>query len=512
MKALTVPVILALVITLTTICNGQTSLGSIGLKNGEHTVGYKHYITEDSSRTYKRSGDWNDKSIFRPMTISTWYPAVIDPRARMANNTVLSYMRILKEEEEWEYLPDEQILNWFYYSNTTQNKQHLKEGATAYNNLKPAGGTFPVIIYSPSYQASSIENFALCEYLASHGYIVMSTLSRGTSTRPMEGGTVRDMETQARDVEFLIKEGLKNKNADKNKVALMGFSFGGLSNSLVKMRNGMIKAVVSLDGSERYQFQTLSKSSYFNPNNIDVPYIHLSQKAIPQDVLVAEKIDPKLNTEFALYDSLRNSKAYKLRLTNMTHAYFSTLGVLFQDRDKRQDKSDIEIMESYGLTCRYALNFLNAYLKNNTGALTFISSDPESNGIRSGLILKESKEAVSRPFKFEDFNNLAAERNYDNLDGIYTELRKKLTGWQVNEGNLNNLGLQLLFNKETSQNSLKVFLFAVKQFPKSANLYDSLAEAYLYVGNKTLAVTNFKKSLSLDESNENAITRLKQLE
>ncbi|WP_285008051.1 hypothetical protein [Pedobacter faecalis] len=495
----------------TSICGAQTSLEGIGLQNGDYAVGYMHYTVDDSSRTYKRTGDWNDKSIFRPMAVSVWYPGVIDPRARMANNTVLSYMRVLTKEEEWEHLPDEQILNWFYYPNTSRNRGHLKEAATAYKNLKPENDTFPVIIYSPSYQAASVENFALCEYLASHGYIVISSPSRGASSRPMEGGTVKDMETHARDAEFLIKEAMKNSNADKRGIALMGFSFGGLSNSLVKMRNGIIKAVVSLDGSERYQFQTLSKSSYFDPNKIDVPYMHLSQKEIPDDVLAAEKIDPTLNTEFALYDSLRYSSAYKLRFTNMTHAYFSTLGVLFQDRDTRQDKSDVEIMESYRLACLYTLNFLNAHLKGDIGGVTFISNEPERNGIRPGLILKESKEAASRPFKFEDFNNLAAERKYDGLDVLYLDLKKKHKDWQINEGNLNNLALQMLFNRETSQNSIKVLLFAVKQFPQSANLYDSLAEAYLFVGDKNLAVKNFKKSLSLDKSNENAIHRLKQL-
>jgi hypothetical protein len=42
--------------------------------------------------------------------------------------TVLAYMKILKQEEEWEYLPDEQILNWFYYPNTRENRKHLTEG------------------------------------------------------------------------------------------------------------------------------------------------------------------------------------------------------------------------------------------------------------------------------------------------------------------------------------------------------------------------------------------------
>lgn len=497
---------------ISTYSYSQTSLQGINLENGNFTVGFKHFVVNDSSRTYTRAGDWNGKPVYRPISLSLWYPGTIDPRVKMASTSVLDYMRILKKEEEWEHLPDEQILNWFYYSNSPENQKHLTERSASYPNLAPVEQTFPVIIYSASYQASSIENFLLCEYLASHGYIVIAAPSLGTTTKPLEGGTVKDMETQARDAEFLIKEALKNKYADKSSIALMGFSFGGMGNTLVKMRNGMVKAVISLDGSERYQYSTLSKSPYFNPAKINVPYIHLSQKEIPKEVLEEEKIDPKLNTEFALYDSLKNSKAYKLRFNDMTHAYFSTLGVLFHDRDKRQDKSDEKIMESYRLVCKYALNFLNATLKNDLQALKYLSNTPEANGIKAGLILRETKEPAPEKFRFEDFNNMAIKRHYKDLNGLYQQLIKQYPGFKLPEGNLNNLGLQLLFNKETSDKGIRVFLFATEQYPESANLFDSLAEAYLYVGNKSLAIINFKKSLSLDKSNQNAINRLKELE
>lgn len=490
----------------------QTSIDEIKLGNGEYTVGFKHYQVDDSSRTYVRAGDWNGKAIARPIRISLWYPGQINPLARMASTSVLDYLRILKEEEEWEHLPDEQILNWFYYANTPENQKHLTERSAAYRNLAPVGGTFPVIVYSASYQASSIENFLLCEYLASHGYIVIAAPSLGTDTKPLEGGTIKDLETQARDAEFLIKEAMKIKQADLNNIALMGFSFGGMSNSLVKMRNGMIKALVSLDGSERYQYATLSKSAYFNPDRIDVPYLHLSQKEIPKAIMEEQKLDPRLNTEFLFYDTLKYSNAYKVKLHNMTHAYFSTLGVLFHERDKRQDKSDKKIMESYRLMSEYTLSFLSAYFKNDSRSLAVLARHPQSNDPDAGLINKEVKNPISKPFRFEDFNNLAKAKQYNGLDELYKQFEKQYPDVKLSEGSLNNLGLQLLFKKETSQDGIKVFLFATNLYPQSANLFDSLAEAYLYVGNKHLAISNFKKSLSLDPSNQNAVKRLKELE
>jgi hypothetical protein len=81
----------------------------------------------------------------------------------------------------------------------------------------------------------------------------------------------------------------------------------------------------------------------------------------------------------------------------------------------------------------------------------------------------------------------------------------------VPEGKLNNLSLQLTVNPKTSHQGILVFKFALYLYPKSANLFDSLAEAYLFVNDKKNAIINFKKSLALNSQNQNAINRLKEL-
>jgi len=261
---------------------GQASLEQLSLTAGEYEVGFEHYLAVDSTRTYERRFDWNNQKIYRPIPVSLWYPSSNDS-GKNTQMRVIDYLEILKEEEEWEYLPNEQILNFFHYQNSAENQAHLKERSTAYLNLDLISQKFPVIIYAPSYQASSIENFALCEFLASYGYIIISSPSRGTKNRFLEGGTEKDMETQARDIEFLIKEISSHSNADQDRIASMGFSFGGLSNVLAQnvlaqMRNGTIKAIVSLDGSIKYQYATLQKSPFASIENMNVPFIHFAQE------------------------------------------------------------------------------------------------------------------------------------------------------------------------------------------------------------------------------------------
>ncbi len=474
------------------LLSAQTSLKEIDLENGKFRVGFQHYLTSDSTRTYQRIYDWTNKSIPRPISVSIWYPSN-ELSMEAEPMTVLDYLEILKEEEEWEYLPNEQILNWFEFPNTPANQSHLLEKATAFANLKHANGKFPVVVYAPGLQTSSIENFALAEYLASHGYLVISSPSRGSENRFFENDAGKNLETQARDIEFLIAELAKIPSANLDEIATMGFSFGGLANVLSQMRNDNIKAIVSLDGSIKYQYQTLKNSPFFDIEKVDVPFIHFAQRDIPEEVMLADQIDPRLNNEFEFYDSLTNSQAYSLKFHNLTHSYFTSLRILFEARDDRQDVSDVEIMESYKWMSIYTLNFLEAFLKDNASSLKFIENRPTDNGIREGLISKRSKKPQPKRFTFQDFNELAATQNYSDLIPLYETVLKEYPNLEIAEGPLNNLGLQLIFNPENSLKAINVFLLATHIYPESGNLYDSLAEAYLFIETIFSNIRNFRK-------------------
>ncbi|MEB2777433.1 prolyl oligopeptidase family serine peptidase [Algoriphagus sp. D3-2-R+10] len=491
--------------------NGQTSLEKINLTNGDYKVGFKHYTTIDSTRTYQIKNEFNNQFIHRPIPISIWYPAAIK-NSESKQLTVLEYLEVLKEEEEWENLPNEFLLDWFpYLWNTPENQAHLSEKATAFSNSTFLEGKFPVVIYAPSYQASSIENFALFEYLASNGFVVVSSPSRGTNTRWLEGGTTKDMETQSRDVEFLLKEIHKYKNIDSDKVALMGFSFGGLSNAITVMKNQNIKSLVSLDGTERYRYDVMEKSAYFDLNKLNIPYAHFAQKDIPEVVLEEDKIPAELNHKFQLYDSLKYSNVYSYKFHDLTHSYFSSYGVLFSNRDKRQDKSDDKIMASYRQLSEHTLQFLNFTLKNEENAKKFIENSPDKNHFSKSIISKKMKKSLVPEFDYKDFIDLALHQDYRDLIPLYKKTLAIHPNLKLEEGMLNTLGLRLSFDPKRTEQGINVFLLAVHIYPTSANLYDSLAEAYLNKKDLENARTNFNRSLELNPENQNAINRLKQL-
>ncbi|PIB31461.1 prolyl oligopeptidase family serine peptidase [Maribacter sp. 4G9] len=502
-------ILVILVLFQVSLVNGQTSLKEINLINGAYNVGFKHYTAIDSTRIYIVENEFNNQLINRPIPISIWYPTNIK-NSDDDQLTVLDYLEILKEEEESKNLPNELVLDWFPdLGDTPQNRAHLSEKVNALSNAKFLEGKFPVVVYAPSYQASSIENFVLFEYLASNGFVVISSPSRGTDTRWLEGGTTKDMETQSRDVAFLLKEIHTYEYIDLDRIALMGFSFGGLSNAITVMKNKNISAIVSLDGTERYNYTVLEKSPYFNLDRFDIPYIHFAQKDIPEEVLTSDKIPAELNYKFQLYDSLKYSNVYSYKFHDLTHSYFGSIGVLFSYRDKRQDKSDAEIMASYKLLSQHTLQFLNATLKNEADAKEFIENSPVKNSIPENLISKKMKKSLTKEL---DFNDLALHQGYGDLIPLYKKEKAKHPTLKLEEGMLNNLGLRLSFNAGKMEQGINVFLLAVHIYPNSANLYDSLALAYLYNKDIKNAIANYKKSLELDPENQNAIDTLKRLE
>lgn len=104
------------------------------------------------------------------------------------------------------------------------------------------------------------------------------------------------------------------------------------------------------------------------------------------------------------------------------------------------------------------------------------------------------------------------EKNVDEAIKRYYEAKKNsFDDYNFKESQLNVLGYDLIQGKRYSD-AIKILKLNVKEFPKSANVYDSLGEAFMLNGDKADAIKNYKKSLELNPNNENAKTMLQQLE
>jgi tetratricopeptide (TPR) repeat protein len=93
----------------------------------------------------------------------------------------------------------------------------------------------------------------------------------------------------------------------------------------------------------------------------------------------------------------------------------------------------------------------------------------------------------------------------------YHDLKKNHPNdYNFKESQLNGFGYQLLQVGKTDL-AIAMFKLNIESYPESANVYDSLGEAYMIKGNKEDAITNFEKSLKLNPKNKNAEDNIKKL-
>jgi CubicO group peptidase (beta-lactamase class C family) len=94
----------------------------------------------------------------------------------------------------------------------------------------------------------------------------------------------------------------------------------------------------------------------------------------------------------------------------------------------------------------------------------------------------------------------------------YRDLKAKQAAvYDFAEPELNALGYRLMQTGKLKE-ALEIFKLNVEAYPQGFNAYDSLAEAYLNLNERDLAIQNYKKSLELNPKNTNAVAALKKLE
>ncbi len=79
------------------------------------------------------------------------------------------------------------------------------------------------------------------------------------------------------------------------------------------------------------------------------------------------------------------------------------------------------------------------------------------------------------------------------------------------EGLINGIGYLHLGNNDIKE-AIQLFELNAKEYPKSSNVFDSLAEGYANNKQFELAIKNYKKSLELDPGNENAKMMIEQIQ
>ena len=161
----------------------------------------------------------------------------------------------------------------------------------------------------------------------------------------------------------------------------MGHSFGGRSIQVLQIQDKNVKCLISLDGGLGLNtaVDDIKKSSVFDPEKMDVPLLHFY-----------EDTETLLKPDFRLIDGFTKSKRFLVKINDMRHFYFSTLGLVsgviagFHPLSKN-------LAEKYKLICDFTRDFLNSVFRGNDPELEKIIEEYSSFSKKHNFIETQFK-------------------------------------------------------------------------------------------------------------------------
>src|SRR5205823_13035251 len=160
------------------------------------------------------------------------------------------------------------------------------------------------------------------------------------------------VQTQAADIAYLIAYAGTLPQADTGKVAVVGFSWGGLANAFAAAKDQRIKALVSLDGSLRYFPQLVDggkdAAKYVTPARFAVPLLYLASQ--PRSV---EQLASGTAARYSFMNEMKYSDVYIVSLLPMKHANFSSYDMRMEPDDGFGDYTRDEVSLAHSWAARY---------------------------------------------------------------------------------------------------------------------------------------------------------------
>jgi dienelactone hydrolase/predicted negative regulator of RcsB-dependent stress response len=481
-------------------------------KPGPDAVGLKVVEQYDFSRTYRPLIDELGKAYqgerARPLQTLIWYPAQKSNGKAM---TVGDYSDLLATETS--FGKPELWSDWKWWIEGM--KPTLKDSMWAVRDAPLLAGRFPVVIYAPSLSSMSWENADICEYLASHGYVVVASPSTGARSRDMTVD-LAGIDAQAQDISFLIGYARTLPDTEMSEIAVAGFSWGGISNLFAAARDNRIDALVALDGSMRYFPGLVKAATDVHPEQMTIPMMFFYQGSTTLEKIARQK--PNKDTDGP---NVLNAWTHGDLITVEDIALVHTEhGSMFQRNERiwknyaRSHKADYtraDGMVGYAWIARYTLEFLDAYLKRDAQAMAFLKKTPAEVGVPPHMMTVNFRAAKGIPASLDALRAEVGRQGFDHAAAIYAAMLKEQPDFKLDEDAVLRWGSDLMEENHLAE-AIEVFKLDVQVFPSSWNGYDSLGEAYMKAGQKQLAIESYKKSLELNPGDDEAKEKLKELE
>lgn len=358
-------------------------------KQGPYGVGLKIVEQYDDTRTFQAStgnaGKANSSVQARPLQTLVWYPA-----ARSRSKPVKYWDYVSLEETETSFGHPVPLDETETRKLASIPESSRSQAMWAVRDAKPLPGTFPVVIYAASFSSVSWENADLCEYLASHGYVVIASPGMGVhreSTHDVAGTNA-----QASDITFLINFAKSLPGADLSRVAVTSFSWGNLAGLYAAARDSRIRALVALDGSMRYYPGVVQNAGDVHPEKMPIPLLFFTSQISIEDQ--AAMVDQAKSDGPSALNAWKAGDLFKVDMLGMVHPQFSSKGQR-QDRlwttgefasMQRADYDRQDGVIGYAWVARYTKAFLDTSLRQDATASDFLKKTPAQNGVPAHMM------------------------------------------------------------------------------------------------------------------------------
>jgi dienelactone hydrolase len=386
---------------------GQDKLLWGDLKPGPHAVGFQTLWQFDYARQYDPdyTPDRQNPAARRPrpILINVWYPA-----KRTAAMQMLYREYLPRERAEDPVLGSftQRIIPYTHRVLCNETLQREPEKLTAEDRtalerllatrthaVKEAtaeGGRFPLLLYHQGLGASCEDNVVLCEYLASHGYVVAN------SAYPSEGACYLnvdwDLDRSFKDLDFLVRFLHGRPDVDASRLGALGHSYGAQAVVVWRCQNNaVVDAVVSIDSTvenvppDHAGFAKL-RQRMDRPRNFSVPLLLFASK--------------ENKPRFSNWDALKYAPRYEATVEHLQHDDYIAHGALCGDLVPGRrfgPEQQRRVRVSYERVCLHVRTFFDAYLKGDADALAFLQKSAATEAPKDSPLTLKYRQAAPLP-------------------------------------------------------------------------------------------------------------------
>jgi hypothetical protein len=357
------------------------------LKPGRYDVGLRVETFLDKGRGDATRGG-------RPVQITTWYPAA--PSKRSVPMSFADYLKLTVEVPPEKTSALQSLRQSLSVAISSEPEgiddsvldQILTSKMLAVRDAAPLMNAYPLVLWSARHGTVAAQS-VLCEYLASHGYVVAFARYGGPDMPlPYEVNSpevkLATLKEHVSDLEFALRTLKTLQNVDPTrKVALMSWSYAGESATLVQMQNPDVGLVISLSSNvlNGWVYQGADELSKLDAARLRVPYVIMTERV---------GTNGTVRTVPAILNNL-DSSSYFISFTELAHGNFnategmipSLMGI---SKVPRWSKSGPAAQLGYETVARYTLRFLNTYLKSSSKKLRPLSGRGWDKGLPAGFV------------------------------------------------------------------------------------------------------------------------------